>query len=91
LTPPISRPASRQTGIAVHTGSRSRPAKRLPSVGSTSHIAITGAMPIVDSSDRSIRPQIRISAWPSTNRLSSLDCWTTLMRFVEVRNTGETM
>ena len=37
-------------------------------------------MPIVDSSDRSIRPQIRISAWPSTSRLSSEDCWTTLIR-----------
>lgn len=52
---------------------------------------MTGAIPIVDSSDRSIRPQIRMKAWASTSKLSSEDCWMTLIRFSEDRNTGETM
>lgn len=91
LKAPIARPASRQSGIAVHAGSSPSPVKRSPDDGRTSHSAMTGAIPIVDSSDRSMRPQMRMKAWASTSRLSSDDCWMTLIRFCDVRNTGETM
>lgn len=92
LIAPMTRPTSRQTGIEDQVGNRPMPWKVAgPLLGSTSHIAMTGATPMVDSSDRSIRPHIRIIASASTSRLSSLLCWSTPIRLSEVRNTGDTM
>ena len=91
LTAPMMAPTSRQSGTAVHSGRRPSPLNRPPLVGRTSHTAMTGATPMVDSSDRSIRPLIRMKAVARTNRLSSVDCWSTPMRLSEVRKAGETM
>src|SRR2546423_1875068 len=91
LIRPIRAPASRQTGTVVQPGSRPSPVNRPPCVGVASHIASTGATPIVDSSDRSIRPAMRIMASPSTSRLSSVHCWSTSVRLPRVRKFGLTM
>jgi hypothetical protein len=80
LNAPMSAPTSRQSGTENPPGSRPSPLNRPPFVGSTIQTAMTGATPIVDSSDRSIRPQIRISASARTSRLSSVDCWATPTR-----------
>src|SRR5436305_4075208 len=90
FTRPIAAPITRVIGTTVHPGSRSSPANR-PPAGAISHTAITGATPIVDSSDRSIRPAMRISASPSTSRLSSVHCCRTAVMLSTVRKVGLTM
>src|SRR6266545_122001 len=92
LTRPITAPISRHSGTVLHAGSRPTPWKRSPWIaGVTSHTASIGATPIVDSSDRSIRPAMRIIASPSTSRLSSVHCWRTSIRLPLVRKFGLTM
>src|SRR5438067_3767810 len=91
LIRPISAPISRHSGTVLQVGRTPRPANRPPCAGITSHAASTGATPTVDSSDRSIRPAIRIIASPRTSRLSSVHCWSTSVRLPAVRKFGLTM
>ena len=91
FTAPTAAPTSRQIGIASHAAPKPRPLNRLPDVGSTSHSAITGASVTVDSSDRSMRPLIRISASARTRTLSSVDCWSIARKLSEVRKSGDSM
>src|SRR2546430_3515098 len=91
LRAPISAPMARHSGTAVQPGRTPRPLNRLPWVGRTSHTAITGARPTVDSSDRSIRATRRINASASTTRLSSVLCWSTATMLPSCRKNGLAM
>ena len=92
LTAPIAAPTGqaerdrRPGGQQLRARRSARRRRAAPATGRS-----PGARPMVDSSDRSIRPLIRISASPSTSRPSSVDCWTTPIRLSWVRNAGETM
>ena len=88
LTQPITAPTTSVSGIDQIAG---QPAEPVRDAGREDDQAATpGASPNVDSSDRSIRPQISTSASASTSSEISDCCCRTLTRLSQCRNTGLT-
>lgn len=86
LNQPIAAPTSSASGITSAPGS---PSPKPPAAaGTTSMTAIAGAVPTVDSSDRSNLPAIRIIASASTSSEIAACCWSTLVRLPAVRKIG---
>ena len=85
---PLSRPMSRPIANITATAMNGLMSSSRPPIAwvATSQAANIGAIPTIDSNDRSNLPTMRISASARTMTANSDDCCSTLTRFALVRN-----